>query len=173
MVPFEPFDAEDLERSGKSRNSDLCASMDMGAGRPKCARQQPSAAELIFRIPKLKLVRPSFPLRLAFARLSFGALPQREPAMQVFRLFASSPSDANVARRRVETVVSRLNGECAGLAGLEAIRWETGDYRATPPSRLKLPQRPNAQAKSDLDWVRAQIAPLAAPRPGRNDRRRP
>ncbi|MGO8738811.1 hypothetical protein [Rhodoblastus sp.] len=35
--------------------------------------------------------------------------------MQIFRLFVSSPTDAAVERRRVENVVSRLNGEFAAL----------------------------------------------------------
>ena len=50
--------------------------------------------------------------------------------MQTFKLFVSSPGDVMVERRRVENVVSRLNGEFAGVARLEAIRWETEFYQA-------------------------------------------
>ncbi len=48
--------------------------------------------------------------------------------MRIFRLFLSSPGDASVERRRAETVVSRLNGEFAGLARIETVRWETERY---------------------------------------------
>lgn len=50
--------------------------------------------------------------------------------MQTFRLFVSSPGDVMVERRRVENVVSRLNGEFAGVARLETVRWETEHYQA-------------------------------------------
>jgi hypothetical protein len=60
--------------------------------------------------------------------------------MQVFRLFVSSPSDAATERRRVENVVSRLNGEFAGLARLEAIRWETEFYRAHATFQTQIPE---------------------------------
>ncbi len=59
--------------------------------------------------------------------------------MQVFRIFVSSPSDAGVERRRVDNVVSRLNGELAGLARLEAIRWETEQYRAHETFQAQIP----------------------------------
>jgi hypothetical protein len=45
-------------------------------------------------------------------------------------LFVSSPGDVMVERRRVENVVSRLNGEFAGVALLQTIRWETEAYQA-------------------------------------------
>jgi hypothetical protein len=41
----------------------------------------------------------------------------------------SSPGDMMVERRRVENVVSRLNGEFACVARLEAIRSETEFYQ--------------------------------------------
>jgi hypothetical protein len=47
-----------------------------------------------------------------------------------FRVFISSPGDAMVERRRCENVISRLNGEVAGLARLVAVRWETEFYQA-------------------------------------------
>ena len=50
--------------------------------------------------------------------------------MQTFKVFVSSPGDVMVERRRVENVVSRLNGEFAGVARLQTIRWEIGFYQA-------------------------------------------
>jgi hypothetical protein len=40
----------------------------------------------------------------------------------VFDLFVSSPDDAPVERRRVERVVSRLNGDFLGEARFEVVR---------------------------------------------------
>ena len=51
-------------------------------------------------------------------------------APRMFRVFVSSPSDVMVERRRVEAVTSRLNGEFAGVARLETVRWETEFYQA-------------------------------------------
>ncbi|MGA2815694.1 MAG: tetratricopeptide repeat protein, partial [Xanthobacteraceae bacterium] len=59
--------------------------------------------------------------------------------MQTFRLFVSSPGDVMVERRRVENVVSRLNGEFAGVARLEAIRWETEFYQAYSTFQAQIP----------------------------------
>jgi eukaryotic-like serine/threonine-protein kinase len=42
-------------------------------------------------------------------------------SMQTFKVFVSSPGDVMVERRRVENVVSRLNGEFAGVARLQTI----------------------------------------------------
>ena len=61
-------------------------------------------------------------------------------AMQTFRVFVSSPSDVMVERRRVEHVVSRLNGEFAGVARLEAIRWETEFYQAYSTFQAQIPR---------------------------------
>ncbi len=60
--------------------------------------------------------------------------------MQTFRLFVSSPGDVMVERRRVENVVSRLNGEFAGVARLEAIRWETEFYQAFSTFQSQIPR---------------------------------
>ena len=60
--------------------------------------------------------------------------------MQTFKLFVSSPSDVMVERRRVENVVSRLNGEFAGVARLEAIRWETEFYQAYGTFQAQIPR---------------------------------
>ena len=60
--------------------------------------------------------------------------------MQTFRLFVSSPGDVMVERRRVENVVSRLNGEFGGVARLEAIRWETEFYQAYSTFQAQIPR---------------------------------
>ena len=59
--------------------------------------------------------------------------------METFKLFVSSPGDVMVERRRVENVVSRLNGEFAGVARLEAIRWETEFYQAYSTFQAQIP----------------------------------
>jgi tetratricopeptide (TPR) repeat protein len=59
--------------------------------------------------------------------------------MEVFRLFVSSPSDAHIERRRVEDVVSRLNGEFAGLARLQTLRWEREHYSAHATFQTQIP----------------------------------
>jgi hypothetical protein len=51
-------------------------------------------------------------------------------AIRHVRVFVSSPGDAIHERGRVDRVVERLNGEFAGTARLETIRWETEFYRA-------------------------------------------
>ena len=60
--------------------------------------------------------------------------------MQTFKLFVSSPGDVMVERRRVENVVSRLNGEFAGVARLKAIRWETEFYQAFSTFQAQIPR---------------------------------
>src|SRR5258708_40168931 len=60
--------------------------------------------------------------------------------MQTFKLFVSSPGEVMVERRRVENVVSRLNGEFAGMARLEAIRWETEFYQAYSTFQAQIPR---------------------------------
>ena len=59
--------------------------------------------------------------------------------MPTFKLFVSSPGDVMVERRRVENVVSRLNGEFSGVARLEAIRWETEFYQAYSTFQAQIP----------------------------------
>jgi tetratricopeptide (TPR) repeat protein len=59
--------------------------------------------------------------------------------MQTFKLFVSSPGDVMVERRRVENVVSRLNGEFAGVARLETIRWESEFYQAYSTFQAQIP----------------------------------
>src|SRR6202789_2778104 len=57
-----------------------------------------------------------------------------------FKLFVSSPGDVMVERRRVENVASRLNGEFAGVARLEVIRWETRNYQAISTFQAQIPR---------------------------------
>ena len=59
---------------------------------------------------------------------------------RVFRLFLSSPGDCAVERRRVAALVSRLNGECAGRARIDLIRWETEAYQAHDTFQAQIPQ---------------------------------
>jgi hypothetical protein len=50
-----------------------------------------------------------------------------------YAALVSSPSDVMAERARVDAVAARLNGEFAGLAEIEVIRWETGFYTADRP----------------------------------------
>src|ERR1700724_1063309 len=61
-------------------------------------------------------------------------------SMPTFTLFLSAPRGALVERRRVENVVSRLNGEFAGVARLDAIRWETESYQAHSTFQAQIPR---------------------------------
>lgn len=67
--------------------------------------------------------------------------------MRRVRIFVSSPGDVGHERRRVDRVVERLNGEFAGVAQLETIRWETEFYRADATFQTQIP------AASDCDIV--------------------
>ncbi len=58
---------------------------------------------------------------------------------RAFRLFLSSPGDVAVERRRVAAVVSRLNGEFAGRAQIETIRWELENYQAYATFQAQIP----------------------------------
>lgn len=60
--------------------------------------------------------------------------------MQTFKLFVSSPGDVMVERRRIDNVVGRINGEFAGVARLEAIRWETEFYQAYSTFQAQIPR---------------------------------
>ena len=57
-----------------------------------------------------------------------------------FRVFISSPGDAMAERKRIERVVDRLNGEMAGHAQLEAVRWEKGFYGAHDTFQQQIPE---------------------------------
>jgi hypothetical protein len=62
-----------------------------------------------------------------------------EASLPVFRLFLSSPGDAAIERQRAQKVVGRLNGEFAGLARLETVRWETEHYQAHSTFQAQIP----------------------------------
>ncbi len=67
--------------------------------------------------------------------------------MRSVRVFVSSPGDTHFERMRVERVVERLNGEFAGIARLEAIRWEGQHYKAHATFQQQIPEA------SDCDVV--------------------
>jgi eukaryotic-like serine/threonine-protein kinase len=60
--------------------------------------------------------------------------------MRSVRVFVSSPGDTHFERMRVERVVERLNGEFAGVAKLEAIRWESAYYQARSTFQEQIPE---------------------------------
>jgi hypothetical protein len=59
--------------------------------------------------------------------------------MQTYRIFVSSPSDAQFERQRVDRVVARLNGELAGAARFTTVRWETEFYSAHGTFQSQIP----------------------------------
>src|SRR3977135_3862567 len=59
--------------------------------------------------------------------------------MQTYRIFVSSPGDAQFERQRVDRVVARLNGELAGAARLSSVRWETEFYGAHETFQTQIP----------------------------------
>src|SRR5271165_1237522 len=63
-----------------------------------------------------------------------------QAGIRYVRVFVSSPSDATHERGRVDRVVERLNGEFAGTARLETIRWETEFYRAHATFQAQIPE---------------------------------
>jgi eukaryotic-like serine/threonine-protein kinase len=93
------------------------------------------------------LVRPPpqsrFPPTSPRADLGSQADPTIEgerDAMRHVRVFVSSPGDTIHERGRVDRVVERLNGEFAGTARLETIRWETEFYRADTGFQPQIPE---------------------------------
>jgi len=64
----------------------------------------------------------------------------KRDAMRHVRVFVSSPGDTIHERGRVDRVVERLNGEFAGTARLETIRWETEFYRAHSTFQEEIPE---------------------------------
>ncbi|MGE0457702.1 MAG: tetratricopeptide repeat protein [Bauldia sp.] len=56
------------------------------------------------------------------------------------RIFISSPYDAHFERMRVDRVVERLNGEFAGVARLETVRWEREFYKAHATFQAQIPE---------------------------------
>lgn len=60
--------------------------------------------------------------------------------VQTFRIFVSSPGDAQFERQRVDRVVARLNGELSGTAQLTTVRWETEFYKAHSTFQAQIPE---------------------------------
>jgi tetratricopeptide (TPR) repeat protein len=67
--------------------------------------------------------------------------------MQTYRIFVSSPNDAQFERQRVDRIIARLNGELAGAARLVSVRWEMEFYRAHDTFQTQIP------ASTDCDVV--------------------
>jgi AAA ATPase domain len=59
--------------------------------------------------------------------------------MDTYRIFVSSPGDAQFERLRVDRVVARLNGELAGAVRFVTVRWETEFYRAHDTFQAQIP----------------------------------
>ena len=59
--------------------------------------------------------------------------------MDTYRIFVSSPGDAQFERLRVDRVVARLNGELAGAVRLVTVRWETSFYSAHDTFQAQIP----------------------------------
>src|SRR3984885_561810 len=60
--------------------------------------------------------------------------------MRTFKLFVSSPGDVMIERRRGGNVISRLNGDFAEVACLQAVRWETEFYQAFSTFQAQIPR---------------------------------
>ena len=60
--------------------------------------------------------------------------------MDAFRIFVSSPGDAQFERMRVERVAERLSGELADTARFEVIRWERDFYAAHATFQEQIPE---------------------------------
>jgi tetratricopeptide (TPR) repeat protein len=65
--------------------------------------------------------------------------------MDTYRIFVSSPGDAQFERLRVDRVVARLNGELAGAARFATVRWETEFYRAHDTFQSQIPAPTDCQ----------------------------
>ena len=83
---------------------------------------------------ELRMPRPSAVALVPTRRTSGDERPHFPP------LPLLSPGDVAVERRRIAAVVSRLNGECAGRARIDVIRWETERYQAHATFQAQIPQ---------------------------------
>ena len=77
---------------------------------------------------------------LGFANPILAIVEGDPDAIRRVRVFVSSPGDTIHERGRVDRVVERLNGEFAGTARLETIRWETEFYRADTGFQPQIPE---------------------------------
>ena len=87
--------------------------------------------------------------------------------MRTVRLFVSSPGDVEHERRRVERVAERLNGEFAGVARLETIRWETSFYSAHTGFQAQIPEAADCDLVVAIFWARlgSELPPDFRPMP--------
>src|ERR1700744_22646 len=74
--------------------------------------------------------------------------------MRTIRIFVSSPSDVDHERSRISRVVERLQGEFAGVAKLETVRWETQYYRAHDTFQNQIPRAADCDIVVALFWSR-------------------
>lgn len=74
--------------------------------------------------------------------------------MRTVRLFVSSPGDVDDERKRVAFVAERLNGEYAGLARFETIRWETKFYTAHDTFQKQIPEAADCDIVIAIFWAR-------------------
>lgn len=74
--------------------------------------------------------------------------------MRTIRVFVSSPGDVEPERRRVEFVAERLNGVFAGIAKLEAVRWEDQFYSAHETAQVQIPEATECDIVIGIFWAR-------------------
>ena len=87
--------------------------------------------------------------------------------MRTVRLFVSSPGDVEDERKRVEFVAERLNGEYAGVARFETIRWETKFYKAHDTFQKQIPEAADCDIVIAVFWARlgSELPPEFPPMP--------
>ena len=83
--------------------------------------------------------------------------------MQTYRIFVSSPGDAQFERQRVDRVVARLNGELAGAARFVTVRWETEFYRADRTFQAQIPSSTDCNIVVAIFRARLGAAGFRAP----------
>jgi hypothetical protein len=78
-------------------------------------------------------------LSVAQGRCILPIQARQRGSMDTYRIFVSSPGDAQFERLRVDRVVARLNGELAGAVRFVTVRWETEFYRAHDTFQAQIP----------------------------------
>ena len=66
----------------------------------------------------------------------------------------SSPGDVEHERRRVDRVAERLNGEFAGIARIETIRWQNSFYGAPADFQGRIPEAADCDVVIAIFWSR-------------------
>ena len=74
--------------------------------------------------------------------------------VRVVRVFVSSPGDVEHERRRVDRVAERLNGEFAGIARIETIRWQNSFYGAPADFQGRIPEAADCDVVIAIFWSR-------------------